>query len=85
MENAQNAKANETPFVMADYIDRPSFANQLGIKKRTLELWAHQRKGPRPILIGGRSFYHVDDVQEWLDAQRKAAMQNEPRSRRVAG
>lgn len=88
MSNASNINVNERqpePCVMADYISRVELAKQLQVTHRTLELWAHRRKGPRPVLIGRRSFYHVRDVAQWLDAQHKAATQVEPRSRRVAG
>lgn len=82
MESRQGSNIN-APVVMGDYIDRPNLARQLGITHRTLELWAHRRKGPRPVLIGRKSFYHVEDVAQWLEAQRRAA-DPEPRKRRAA-
>lgn len=68
---------------LEQYIPRPAFCEQLGITTRTAELWAHARKGPRVTIIAKRAYYHVDDVQAYLDECRNTATR-EPRVRRAA-
>ena len=68
----------------ADFIPRDEFSKRAGITKRTAELWAHERKGPKVTIIGGRAYYHLDDVRAWLDSLRKGDAKREPKSRRAA-
>lgn len=68
---------------LEDYIPRPAFCEALGITMRTAELWAHARKGPRVTIIAKRAYYHVDDVQAYLDECRNTATR-EPRARKAA-
>ncbi|QOY63569.1 helix-turn-helix domain-containing protein [Lysobacter sp. H21R4] len=69
--------------VMEDYLTRQELADQMGLTFRTLELWAHRRKGPPVIIIGRRAHYHRDDIAAWLEEQRKPSKAT-PRTRRVS-
>lgn len=68
----------------ADYLAREEFAKRAGITKRTAELWAHERKGPKVTIIGGRAYYHLDDVRAWLDSLRKRDAKRAPKRRAAA-
>jgi hypothetical protein len=54
----------------AFYMDRPTFCDLHKCSMRGAEMMAHKGEGPRVTHIGRRAFYHLDDIQEWLDAQR---------------
>ena len=43
---------------------REHAAMYLGLKVKTLAMWAIQGKGPRPIRIGGRVFYRQSDLDD---------------------
>ena len=82
MQAIQKEDASGNPF--ADYMSRAEFAAKARITYRTAELWAHQRKGPRVTVIGGRAYYHADDVRAWLDSLRKRDARSQPKARSVA-
>ncbi len=67
--------------LFADYISRADFCEQAGITKRTAELYAHSRRGPKVTLIAGRAYYHKDDVQAWLDSLRNTNARRSPKAR----
>jgi hypothetical protein len=46
-------------------------ADWLRLKKHTLENMRWQGTGPPFRKIGGRVFYHVDDLNQWLDQSRR--------------
>ncbi len=73
----------ETTNPFAAYLSRPDYCKLAGITQRTAELHAHARKGPRVTIINKRAYYHVDDVQKFLDECRNTATR-EPRARRTA-
>lgn len=75
---AANPVKLKTPF--DDYITRADYCKLAGITQRTSELHAHARKGPRVTIINKRAYYHVDDVQKFLDECRNNASR-EPRKR----
>ena len=42
-------------------------------------MWALAGKGPRPVNVGGRIFYFIDDCDAYIkDGQRNAAPANPP-------
>jgi excisionase family DNA binding protein len=47
---------------------RAHAAVYLGVKKKTLEMWAIQGRGPRFIKIGGRVFYRLDELDRFISA-----------------
>lgn len=75
----------ESPLKTAlrDFVWRAQLAEELGVTVRTLELWAHKRKGPPVTIVGGRACYHREDVATWLDSLRNRD-DRAPRRRKVA-
>lgn len=51
-------------------LSRQEAAEAYGIPIRFLESTAAKDNGPARIPIGRRVFYHPDDIELWLDAQR---------------
>jgi predicted DNA-binding transcriptional regulator AlpA len=47
---------------------REHAAMYLGLKSKTLAMWALQGKGPRPIHVGGRTFYRQAELDEFIQA-----------------
>lgn len=48
-------------------LTRQQTAERLGVTVRTLELWASQEKGPRPLRLSPRCIrYRVEDVEAFL-------------------
>lgn len=66
-----NATAADVEPLLSDYIDRAQLAKELHVTTRTLDKWAWLRKGPRKIKIGGRCYYHRQDVRDWLESVRQ--------------
>ncbi len=52
---------------------RASAAAYLGLKPKTLTMWAMQRKGPRSLRLGGRCFYFKADLDAFVDAAARYA------------
>ena len=46
-------------------------AKKLRLKADTLHKWRQRDQGPKYFRIGGRIYYHGEEVNEWLDAQRE--------------
>jgi hypothetical protein len=62
----------ETPrvFIHPDgRMDRKNAAIYLGCAPKTLADWAMKGLGPRYILLGGRTFYFLEDLQAWVSEQ----------------
>ncbi len=62
----------ETPrvFVHPDgRMDRKNAAIYLGCAPETLADWAMKGTGPRYVLLGGRAFYFLDDLKDWVAAR----------------
>lgn len=57
-----------TPF--DKLLTRQQYCDLHGISYRTAEIQAHRGTGPRVTRLGRRAYYHVDDIQAWIDAQR---------------
>jgi predicted DNA-binding transcriptional regulator AlpA len=50
-----------------DFLTRGEFAALARVHRRTLELWAAQGFGPRPVRHGPKLIrYHRSEVQTWL-------------------
>lgn len=47
----------------------------LGCQEKTLAMWRWQNIGPRPIKVGGRVFYRIDDLRRFAggDSRGEAA------------
>lgn len=72
MQTSSSGKApdhKQNPF--EKLLDRQQFCQQHGISYRTAEIWAHKGIGPKVTRLGRRAYYHVDDIAEWIEVQRK--------------
>jgi hypothetical protein len=49
----------------------PETAERLRLKKHSLDNMRWQGTGPPFRKIGGRVFYHIDDLKKWLDKARR--------------
>ena len=47
-------------------LTRNDAARYLGLKSKTLAMWALEGKGPRSILVGGRRFYYKDELDAFI-------------------
>jgi hypothetical protein len=45
---------------------REDSARYLGLKEKTLAMWALQRKGPQFVRVGGRVFYFKTDLDAFI-------------------
>ena len=52
-------------------------AEALRLKEHTLENMRSQGTGPPFRKLGGRVFYHIDDVREWLREMRRRSSSGE--------
>ena len=57
--------------LLTGYLPRSEAATELAVSSRTLDRWHRLRIGPPRTQIGGRIYYGVDDVRDWLKAQRE--------------
>lgn len=48
-------------------LTRAEAADYLGVSVSTLAHWPAQGKGPRQRVIGRRAYYHVADLDAWLE------------------
>lgn len=42
----------------------------IGVSRKTRANWRVQGIGPRHVRVGGRIFYHPDDISDWVNARR---------------
>jgi hypothetical protein len=65
-------------------MDRENAARYLGHQPKTLAMWSLHGKGPRSEKVGGRVFYFLEDLDEFI---RGRSPGSEPlrRSRRATG
>lgn len=66
----------DTPrvFVFPDgRLDRKNTATYLGCSPKTLADWAMKGYGPPYIISGGRAFYFLDDLKDWINASPRHA------------
>lgn len=54
-------------------LNRRDAATYLGRAAATLENWASSGRGPKPVKIGGRAFYNLADLDEFIAADGLAA------------
>ena len=45
---------------------REDAATYLGLKSKTLSMWAIQGKGPQTVRVGGRCFYFKSDLDAFI-------------------
>ena len=50
-------------------MDRKNTAIYLGCAPKTLADWAMKGIGPKYVMLGGKAFYFVQDLDEWIAAQ----------------
>lgn len=55
------------------FLNTTQAAVRMGIKRLTLARWRTEGKGPRYHKVGGRVLYDPDDIDEWLDDQRRSS------------
>jgi len=51
-------------------MNRRETSRYLGLSSRTLEKWAVTGEGPHFIKMGSRTAYALDDINDWLAANR---------------
>jgi len=51
---------------------RRDAARYLGFSEKTLAMWALSKKGPPSVRMGGRCWYYIGDLDEYLRAFRTA-------------
>ncbi|RZU98782.1 helix-turn-helix transcriptional regulator [Spiribacter vilamensis] len=59
-----------------DLISLQTFAEEMGVTRRTVERWHAQRIGPPRIKIGKQVFYRRESISDWIIAHE----QTEPRA-----
>jgi hypothetical protein len=47
-------------------MSRENSARYLGLKEKTLAMWALQGKGPRFVRVGSRVFYFKNDLDAFI-------------------
>jgi hypothetical protein len=50
-------------------MDRKNTAIYLGCAPKTLADWAMKGIGPKYLMLGGRAFYFVQDLDAWIAEQ----------------
>lgn len=58
---------------MPDYITTHEFAEQVRTSPETVRYWRHIGKGPKAFKVGRKVLYVRSEVEEWINAARKAA------------
>lgn len=51
-------------------ITREDAATYLGLKSKTLAIWAMHGKGPSSRKVGGRVFYYKDDLDAFIRGEK---------------
>ncbi len=51
-------------------LDQETAAKYIGVKPPTLAAWRHYGKGPAYRKVGRGTFYAIEDIETWMDAQR---------------
>jgi hypothetical protein len=54
-------------------MDRKNAARYLGCSPKTLADWAMKGQGPEYVMLGGRAFYFLADMQAWISAAPRLA------------
>jgi len=53
------------------FISERRVAEMLGISLRTLQRWRKEGEGPRSTKIGRKPFYELDELQKWIDREKR--------------
>ena len=62
--------AHERPRPASRYLlSRPEAATYLGVSISSLAHWPSTGRGPRQRLIGRDCYYHIQDLDDWLDSR----------------
>jgi excisionase family DNA binding protein len=46
-------------------------AEYLRFSKRKVDEWRKEKTGPNSIVIGGKVFYHIEDLDAWIESFRE--------------
>lgn len=65
--------------ILNDFCTRPELAQDFGCSERTIWRYESQPDGLPSVMIGGRKFYRIQAVREWLNARERR-----PNPRRAA-
>ena len=60
-----------TQHLTSPLLDSAHTAQLLNIPPRTLDQWSYRGIGPQFFKVGRHRRYRQEDVESWLDAQRK--------------
>lgn len=52
-------------------VTRNEAARFLGFKPKTLAEWHRLGIGPKSVLVGGRRFYHVDELEAYASGEKQ--------------
>jgi len=55
---------------MTPLMTKDEVAAYLGLNPKTLDVWAHQRKGPPFIRVEGARRYDRDDLKAWIEERK---------------
>jgi hypothetical protein len=61
----------------SDLLTTTETAEGLRLKEHTLENMRWQGTGPAFLKLGGRVFYHIDDLRKWLKQMRRRSSSGE--------
>jgi len=64
-------------FRKSDLLTTTETADGLRLSKHTLKNMRWQGTGPAFLKLGGRVFYHIDDLREWLQQMRRRSSSGE--------
>jgi hypothetical protein len=67
----QNPCKEEVLDKLLKLLDSPGLSEIIDVPQRTLDQWAYLGKGPAFIKIGKHRRYRPEDVDAWLDANRR--------------
>jgi hypothetical protein len=67
-QNEATTMLNSTP---DGRVSRSEAARFLGFKPKTLANWHRQGVGPKSVMVGGRRFYHVDELQAYASGKKQ--------------
>jgi hypothetical protein len=71
MHGAERLKMTILP---GDRVSRKDAATYLGRKPSTLGNWATAGRGPKPVMIGGRAFYSLADLDAFIRSAGAASL-----------
>ena len=66
IDPANNARKRYRP-ESRHLLTREEAADYIGVSISALAHWAGTSKGPRQRVIGRSSYYHVNDLDQWID------------------